>query len=84
VTHVKGFGEYANFFRHDWLVMHERIEIFTDEAMAEVIVAAIIDVAHTGTAGDGVIAVLPVEEFVRIRTGASALGDAGLAGASPV
>ena len=29
VTAVKGFGEYANYFRGDFLVAHVRLEIFT-------------------------------------------------------
>ena len=32
VGHVKGYGEYANFFTHDWQVTHSRIEIFTEKS----------------------------------------------------
>ena len=41
VTAVKGFGEYANFFRGDWLVPHVRLEIFTlaDRAEAQFLLA---------------------------------------------
>jgi nitrogen regulatory protein P-II 1 len=67
VTHVTGFGDYANFFRRDWLVTHAKIEIFTDDTLVPAIVSCITEVAHTGTPGDGIIAVLPVEEFLRIR-----------------
>lgn len=31
VSNVKGYGEYANFFTHDWQVTHSRIEIFTEK-----------------------------------------------------
>lgn len=68
VTKVKGYGEYANFFNPDWMVNHSRIEIFTEKAKVEEIVAAIMDIAHTGMPGDGIVAVLPVEKLYRIRT----------------
>ncbi len=68
VTKVKGYGEYANFFSPDWLVTHSRIEIFTDEARAGEIAAAIMEVAHTGMEGDGIVAIIPVQKLYRIRT----------------
>ena len=43
-----------------------RIEIFTDVA-ADQIVDTIMDVAHTATAGDGIVAVLQVDGLYRIR-----------------
>ncbi len=68
VTKVKGFGEYANFFNPDWMVTHSRIEIFTEAARVDEIASAIMDVAHTGMEGDGIVAVLPVEKLYRVRT----------------
>lgn len=67
VSHVKGLGEYANFFKRDWAVTHARIEVFTERADVDRIVEAIKEAAHTGGAGDGIIAVLPVERILRIR-----------------
>ncbi len=67
VTTVKGYGEYANFFRRDWLVSHVRIEIFTDAERAREIAETIMSTAHTGGEGDGLVAVLPVAEVYRIR-----------------
>jgi nitrogen regulatory protein P-II 1 len=75
VTRVKGYGEYANFFNPDWMVSHTRIEIFIDKARVEEVVSAIMDIAHTGMPGDGVVAVLPVEKLYRIRTKSEALPD---------
>jgi len=72
VTRVKGFGEYANFFAQTWMSAHARIEIFTDADQVQLIVDAIIEAAHTGTAGDGIVVVLPVEAIFRIRDGAQA------------
>ena len=68
VSQVKGFGEYANTYTRDWLVTHARIEIFTDEAQADTIAEAIMETAHTGVSGDGIVAILPVDKLLRIRT----------------
>ena len=68
VTTVKGYGEYANFFNPDWMVTHSRVEIFAERTRAEDIAAAIMDAAHTGMEGDGIIAIVPVEKLYRIRT----------------
>ena len=68
VTKVKGFGEYANFFSSDWLCQHIRVEVFIDVEKADEIAVAIMDAAHTGLAGDGIVAVLPVESVYHIRT----------------
>lgn len=67
VSPFKGFGEYANFFTPDWTSAYARVEIFTDVAQAPQIVNAIMQAAHTGTAGDGIVSVLPVDTLYRIR-----------------
>jgi nitrogen regulatory protein P-II 1 len=71
VTHVKGFGECKRFFAFspDLHVTHARVEIFADECLAARIVETILEHARTGLAGDGLVAVLPVDRAVRIRTG---------------
>jgi nitrogen regulatory protein P-II 1 len=76
VTKVKGIGEYANFFARDQFSEHAKIEIFTDESKVEAIVKVIIDAAHTGDLGDGIVTVLPVEKFYRIRTRSEGFPDA--------
>lgn len=68
VTKVKGYGEYADFYSRDWMVSHARIEIFTHETRTEAIVQVIIDAAHVGMEGDGIVAVVPVEKLYRIRS----------------
>lgn len=75
VTQVKGFGEYANFFTRDWMCTHARIEIFTARQNVDAIVQAILEAASTGNAGDGIVAVLPVEQIYRIRTKKPATAD---------
>ncbi len=68
VTKVMGYGEYADFYSRDWMVSHVQIEIFTTKSRADTLVQAIIETAHLGLKGDGIIAVLPVEQLYRIRT----------------
>jgi len=68
VTRVKGFGEYANFYEPDWLCTHVRIEVFTSKLKADEIAEAIMEAAHTGIEGDGIVAILPVESVYHIRT----------------
>lgn len=65
VSPVRGFGEYRNFFRDDWTHRFARIEIFTSRT--EEIADLIVETAHTGAAGDGLIAIEPVDRVVRIR-----------------
>ena len=68
VTRVEGVGEYVNFFNSHRLVTHSRLEIFTEESRVEAITTAIMEIAHTGMEGDGIVAVLPVLDLYRIRT----------------
>lgn len=68
ITHVSGYGEYHDFYRPDMMSSHARIEIFAPAAEAEAIARCIIDAAHLGQPGDGIVAVLPVEQLYRIRT----------------
>ena len=75
VTQVKGFGEEKAILRENFLVTHARIEIFTEKAKSEKIANAIIEVAHTGGPGDGMVCILPVEKIFRIRTKSEATLD---------
>lgn len=66
VCTVKSFGECDDFFAPSWLT-GVRIEIFTRKDEVDGIASAIMDAAHTGVPGDGVIAVLPIEKLYLIR-----------------
>jgi nitrogen regulatory protein P-II 1 len=68
VTRVKGYGEYADLFSRNGLVPHTRIEVFNTGPKAEEIARVIMDSAHSGIAGDGIVAILPVERIYRIRS----------------
>jgi len=67
VSNVHGYGEYRNFFTNDRMTDCSRIEIFTEADKAKDIVNAIAKATHQGLDSDGVIAVLPVEDFFHIH-----------------
>lgn len=67
VTKVTGFNEYANFFATDHLSERTKIEIFVEESKVAEITEAIMAYAYTGTPGDGVVAVIPVDAFFHVR-----------------
>lgn len=73
VSKVKGYGEYHDFFARDWMVEEVRLEIFTRTDEVKAITTAIMDSAHTGLPGDGILAVVSVEKFFLIRTRAEAI-----------
>ena len=75
VTKVKGFGEYIDFLSKNHLTEHIKIEIFVDESMADAVINAILDAAHSDVPGAGIVAVLPVEKFFHIRTRSEVLPD---------
>jgi len=68
VSHIKGYGEYENFFRHDRMVEHIKLEVFIGKKRATEIAEKIMDIAHTGIEGDGIVAIIPVESVYHIRT----------------
>jgi len=72
VSKIKGFGEYHDFFAQNWMVEEVRIEVFTRKDEVEAVTAAIMDAAHTGLPGDGIVAVVPIDKFFLIRTRAEA------------
>lgn len=73
LTRVKGFGEYKNFFSNDWFSEHTKIEIFVEESKLEGLVNALLETARSDVPGAGVVAVMPVEKFLHLRTGTEVL-----------
>ncbi|HMT44647.1 MAG TPA: P-II family nitrogen regulator [Chakrabartia sp.] len=76
VTEVKGFGRqkgqteiYRGAEYSTNMVPKVKVEIATNDDIAERAVEAIQQAAHTGAIGDGKIFVTDVEQAVRIRTG---------------
>ena len=46
-----------------------RVEVLVDETLAPTVISTVEQTARTGSVGDGKIAVLSVEDVIRIRTG---------------
>lgn len=68
ITHVEGYGEYANFYRKDRMVQHIQVEVFIAATRATEIADLIMTSAHTGADGDGIVAIIPVDSVYHIRT----------------
>jgi nitrogen regulatory protein PII len=71
VIKARGFGEHA--LHHDILghVLTKdqaKLEIYVASDQAERVAASIIEVAHTGSSGDGIVAILPVQRVFSVRT----------------
>ena len=64
ITEAKGFGHHRNGLKDK-----VKIEIYADEFQVDKIVEMIRKCAKTGTTGDGKIAILPLQNLYRIRTG---------------
>ncbi len=75
VSKVKGYGEYRNYYARDWMVDEVKLDIFTRTDEVDSITTAIMDGAHTGEPGDGIVAVIPIEKFLLIRTRSEATPD---------
>lgn len=73
---VEGFGRQAGHtetyrgaeYEVD-MVPKVRIEVLVDDTLLPAVISTIETTARTGAIGDGKIAVLPVEDVIRIRTG---------------
>lgn len=76
VSEIRGFGRQSGHtevyrgaeYEVDFLPK-TRIDLLVDDQMVPMVVDAIEKSARTGSIGDGKIAVLPVEDIIRIRTG---------------
>ena len=75
ISQVKGYGDYADYYTDDWLVTHVKIEIFIPQSQAEQLAEAIMESAHTGLVGDGLVAITPVSHVYHVRTRAPLKGS---------
>ncbi|WP_020399028.1 P-II family nitrogen regulator [Kordiimonas gwangyangensis] len=76
VTEVQGYGRQRGqkeIYRGAEYEVHflpkVKLEIATDDAIADQVVEAVQQAAHTGQIGDGKIFVLDLGQVIRIRTG---------------
>ena len=76
VSDVQGFGRQRGHtevyrgaeYQVDF-VPKSRIEVMVDDPQLDGVVDAIVKSARTGKIGDGKVAILPLEDVIRIRTG---------------
>ncbi len=69
ITEVKGFGKETTRPEAYLILPKTKIEIYATDEQAEELTSIIINTCRTGKLGDGKIAVLSVQETLRIRTG---------------
>lgn len=67
VTPVRGYGEHANFYTQDITEDNVKVEVFIAEKDAHHVANLIMHTAHTGMDGDGVIAIIPVNDMYHIK-----------------
>jgi len=72
---VKGRGHYGNLYSLDGMTKHICVQLFLDDDKVKVVVDGIIDVAHTGVEGDGIIAVEKIDTLFHIGSREALKGD---------
>ncbi|HKJ76238.1 MAG TPA: P-II family nitrogen regulator [Gammaproteobacteria bacterium] len=72
VIRVKGFGDYANFFRNDLMDEHARFEVLVPEERSEEVARVMMEAAYSGSAGDGLVTIEPVARAFKVRKQAEA------------
>lgn len=75
MSKVKGVGEQRDFFSASQLTEHLQIQIFVEASKADAVVTAILDAADSDLPGAGIVAVMPVDRFLHIRTRSETLSD---------
>ena len=66
ISNIEGTGEEVTLFKH--YTIHKMIQIIVPDNKVDEVADLILRSAHSGLAGDGIIAVHPVDYMVRIRT----------------
>jgi len=67
VVEVKGYGEYSNTFSPNPLSESIKLELMIESDSVDAVVKLIMDEAHTGIEGDGIITVHSIDRFYRVR-----------------
>lgn len=75
VTRVKGYGDYANFFARDLMDEHARFEVFVPAERGEEVARTMMAAGHSGSPGDGIVAIEPVTKLYKVRKGEEATAE---------
>ena len=67
VSKAHGMGDYRNYYTNDYMSNCSRLEVFIEADKAKLVAKTIARTVHQGMSSDGVIAILPVEEFMHIK-----------------
>jgi len=67
ITKVCGSGGYKNYFSRESLSNYSRIEIFVEKKDAKIISNAIARTVSRGMSIEGIIAIVPVDDFIHIK-----------------
>jgi len=67
ITKVHGSGNYRDYYAKDTLSNYSHVEIFTEETEARNVSNTIAKTVSRGMSTEGVIAIVPVEEFIHIK-----------------
>lgn len=63
VSYVKGYGEYRNFFKKDWMIKEVKIELFLESSKIEESSEAIRGICGSSGTSGGFLAVSPVDHL---------------------
>lgn len=66
---VKGFGKEETMLLEPHELEHCKCEIIVPDEWVDWVVNTIYEQTHTGTPGDGIIAIIPIDEVIDIVTG---------------
>jgi nitrogen regulatory protein PII len=69
VSRVKGYGDYKNLFKDDWMSELTKLEIFIETPKVDSVVNAMLEVERGDSPSAGIVAVIPVERFLHLGTG---------------
>lgn len=75
VSQAQGMGEYINPHGNYGLEPHRRIDVMLEASKAQSAAELIMEVARSGLTGDGVVAIMPIENLFRIRDNTEIVGS---------
>lgn len=75
VSQAQGMGEYTNPHGSHGLEPHRRIDVMLEASKAQLAAELIMDVARSGLTGDGIVAIMPIDNLFRIRDNTEIIGS---------
>jgi nitrogen regulatory protein P-II 1 len=76
VIKARGFGEHAmhrDILGHQLMADQAKLEIYVADERADGVAQAVVEAAHTGAPGDGIVAILPVRRVFSVRSRSDAI-----------